>query len=747
MGCGQSSARDAPAIDEGTMMFLGKVPLFKRLPEEDFGSLAQCCSLMDFRPGQVVVNQGHEGQELFVIKKGTAAVSVDGKKVAMLKKGDFFGESALLHDEPRNATITASDELKTIRVGRKEFREMGLNQKLDFARRGAVGGGAAGECETKPPTQKSDEEKKLMIGAIKNNPNLAVVLGTLDDSKIHTMIDKAWEENVAANVPLITAGSNEADYFYIVKSGSFKVVVPNDVSSVDQVIQNTKVSEGLQPGSSFGELALLYFAPRAADVVAAEASVVWVIDRVTFRAVLAEFFDKQSAEHLKILETIELFQTAMKSMDEKEKKQIAQALTEMTFYKNQTVFEQGAAGDAMFILVDGTVTVIKDKTEVNQLVAPEPRIFGEAALVDDKPRNATIKVVSEVAKTLTMDKLAFDMATGKKTNATAPGKEYGVVKRTELKQLGLLGCGGFGAVFMVEHQKTKESYALKLLSKGYVVKAGMQKSVISEKNVQMMCNSAFVVQLYETFNSDQNLELLLELALGGELYATYNKKAFWGKVPHAQFYVAGTVLAFEHLHSKKIIFRDLKPENLLLNEKGAVKLTDMGLAKVVPGTTFTTCGTPDYFAPELIAAKGHTKAVDWWTLGILAFELLSGHPPFEAPSPTVIYQKVSKGINKVTFPKSCKGAAETMIKSLCSHNPSDRLPMRQEGTDALKKHEWYAEFNWQDMESLAMTPPYVPHVKSKTDASNFSARKEDMPPQIPYKADKSGWDKDFATST
>ena len=162
----------------------------------------------------------------------------------------------------------------------------------------------------------------------------------------------------------------------------------------------------------------------------------------------------------------------------------------------------------------------------------------------------------------------------------------------DLKKLGLLGCGGFGAVEMVEDLTSGNTYALKNLSKGYVVKSGMQSSVISEKNVQLMCDSPFVVKLFETFNSDQHLHLLLELALGGELYATYNKRNLWGQEKCAKFYVAGTLFAFEHLHGKKIIFRDLKPENLLLNEKGHVKLTDMGLAKVCPGKTFTTCGTP-----------------------------------------------------------------------------------------------------------------------------------------------------------
>lgn len=319
--------------------------------------------------------------------------------------------------------------------------------------------------------------------------------------------------------------------------------------------------------------------------------------------------------------------------------------------------------------------------------------------------------------------------------------------RKNLKRLGLLGCGGFGAVELVEHVSTGDTYALKALSKGYVVKSGMQQSVMSEKNVQLMCDSPFIVKLYETYNGQQSLYLLLELALGGELYATYNRKGFHGHEGHAKYYVGGTVYAFVHLHSKKIIFRDLKPENLLLNEEGNVKLTDMGLAKVVIGKTYTTCGTPDYFAPELISSIGHTVAVDWWTLGILIFELMCGHPPFESPTPMQIYKKVAKGINKVTFPVKCRGPAEDLIKSLCKKEPSERLPMKKGGIENIMKHRWYAEFQWDALKALTLPPPYKPAVKGKKDIANFSARKEDMPPQVPYKDDHSGWDKDFATST
>jgi serine/threonine protein kinase len=269
---------------------------------------------------------------------------------------------------------------------------------------------------------------------------------------------------------------------------------------------------------------------------------------------------------------------------------------------------------------------------------------------------------------------------------------------------------------------------------------------MNEKHILMMTNSEFVIKLHETFNGSQTLYFLLEPALGGELYATYNRKGFHGSEKHAKYYIAGAAFAFEHCHERRIIYRDLKPENLLLTEAGHIKLTDMGLAKFVIGKTYTTCGTPDYFAPEIIASTGHTNAVDWWMLGILLFELLSGHPPFESAYPMQIYSKVMKGINKVPFPAKCQGPVGDLIKALLKKEPSERLPMRPGGVKNLKEAKWYQEFDWAQLEKQSLEAPYKPVVKSKKDIANFSARKEDMPKQFEYHDDGSGWDKDFATT-
>lgn len=268
---------------------------------------------------------------------------------------------------------------------------------------------------------------------------------------------------------------------------------------------------------------------------------------------------------------------------------------------------------------------------------------------------------------------------------------------------------------------------------------------MNEKNIMMMTNSSFIVKLFECYNGSQTLYFLMEPALGGELYATYNRKGFHGSEKHARFYIAGTVCAFEHCHERRILYRDLKPENLLINENGMVKLTDMGLAKFVIGKTYTTCGTPDYFAPELIASTGHTNAVDWWTLGILTFELMSGHPPFESAYPMQIYSKVMKGISKVPFPPKCQGPVGELVKALLKKEPSERLPMRPGGVKNIREHKWYSGFEWEALKNSTMEAPYKPVVKSKKDIANFCARKEDMPRQIEYKDDGTGWDKEFQT--
>jgi serine/threonine protein kinase len=176
-------------------------------------------------------------------------------------------------------------------------------------------------------------------------------------------------------------------------------------------------------------------------------------------------------------------------------------------------------------------------------------------------------------------------------------------------------------------------------------------------------------------------------------------------------------LMFEHLHSKNIIYRDLKPENLLIGEDGFLKLTDFGFAKVVEGRTYTLCGTPEYLAPEILLNKGHGKAVDWWCLGILIYEMNAGIDPFTDEDPMGIYQKILKG--KIRYPKSFDESARSIVRHLVVADLSKRYGNLKNGVNDIKTHRYFKSINWQAILSKTVAVPYKPKVKAPNDTSNF----------------------------
>jgi len=322
---------------------------------------------------------------------------------------------------------------------------------------------------------------------------------------------------------------------------------------------------------------------------------------------------------------------------------------------------------------------------------------------------------------------------------TAPATR---IRRSDLQQIGRLGVGAFGVVTLEADRRSGRTFALKAVSKGYLAQLRMEYSVLNEKRILKMVESPFIVRLIATYNGREHVYFLLEAALGGELFTTYERLRLYGSERHARFYVGCVTEALAHLHDRHVIYRDLKPENLLLDSRGYCKLTDMGLAKVTHGQTYTLVGTPDYMAPEVILCTGHSKAVDWWMLGVLLFELLAGRAPFEADTTQQVYELVKRGIEVVRFPHECRRHAVELVRALCNHTPEARLR-----TPTLRDHPFFRGFDWSALRAQRLTPPHIPHVRGPRDLANFRACDGEDPPVTPYQDTGSGWDAGFEDDT
>merc|ERR1719450_2073513 len=276
-----------------------------------------------------------------------------------------------------------------------------------------------------------------------------------------------------------------------------------------------------------------------------------------------------------------------------------------------------------------------------------------------------------------------------------------------------LGVGSFGRV---KYAKWKDGnfYAVKFMKKHDIIKLKQVDHINGERNLMAKIQFPFIVNMLGSFKDERYVYIVMECIGGGELF-THLRRARKFTDEQSKFYGWLTAASFEHIHSKNIVHRDLKPENLLLSADGYSKLTDFGFAKVVePGSrTYTLCGTPEYIAPEVLLNKGHGKPVDWWTLGILIYEMIVGQPPFCDEEPMGIYQKILAG--KIYFPKYF----DRNVKTLVTADLSKRYGNLKAGSDDIIKHKWFADIDQEKMLKGEMKSPYQVNTKDANDVSNF----------------------------
>ncbi|OCF32179.1 AGC/PKA protein kinase [Kwoniella heveanensis BCC8398] len=271
-------------------------------------------------------------------------------------------------------------------------------------------------------------------------------------------------------------------------------------------------------------------------------------------------------------------------------------------------------------------------------------------------------------------------------------------------------------------------FAMKVLKKSEIVRLKQVEHINSERMILERVRHPFVVELYATYQDQLNVYMLLSYIPGGELFS-HLRRAGRFSADVTRFYLASIVMAIEYLHSHDIIYRDLKPENLLLDRHGYLRIADFGFAKIVEDRTFTLCGTPEYLAPEIVLSQGHGKAVDWWALGILAFEMLAGYPPFFDDHPLGIYEKILRG--DIAFPSHIDPYAKDLIRGLLTADRSKRLGNLRGGARDVMNHAWFAGVDWRTLERKEIGAPIVPRVASMGDSQNFQRYPPPRPHDLP----------------
>lgn len=544
-----------------------------------------------------------------------------------------------------------------------------------------------------------------------------------------------YPKNVSAREVIIKEG-DVGSHLYVSAHGSYEVLVKG------------KVTNRFEHSKVFGEIAILYDAKRNATIKAITSGKIWVLDRSAYQQIVIGSNIKEQNEILAFLKQVPNFN----KKDDQVLQDIGNLLRKEFFNANQVIVRQGDRGDKFYIIRAGTVTVSKNEKGVIGILE-RGQFFGERALLEEDSRQATVTANAPGVECLTLSREEFlqhfqdfeksEPKPLKKVEQLTRNK-YSDVELKDLVKIRTLGMGGFGRVELRQHIKNKNwTFALKCLKKIDIVSQRQQEHVFNEKNLQMACSSIFIVRLYKTFRDSRYLYFLMEPCLGGDLCSLLQKqrnKRF--SEPDARFLAACTLEALAYIHERAIIYRDLKPENLVIDNKGYVKLADFGFAKKlgVRGKTYTFGGTPEYVAPEVILNRGHDKAVDYWALGILIFELLHGRTPFKTESRMKTFNLILRGIDNIFFNNKLPPTVSNLIKRLCKPMPTDRLGCLKGGAQDVRNHRWFKGFEWEKLYARTLRAPWVPKLKSNTDTSYFDLfpYDNDIPPD-----DFSGWDTNF----
>ncbi|XP_023141344.2 cGMP-dependent protein kinase 1 [Amphiprion ocellaris] len=571
---------------------------------------------------------------------------------------------------------------------------------------------------------KSQESQRLIQAAFLKSD----LLKNLDEGEIRAIIACMYRSTINQGCYVVQEGTVGAQA-YVLEEGR-----------LDMTKDGLKLLT-VEPEDMFGELALLYSCTHTYSVSAQTDSKLWVIDRKSYQTVLMQCGLNRLSHSVELLSSLPFLQ----SLPEDVIMRMSDLMEEMHYSNGDYIIRQGATGDTFYVINKGQVKVTEKRCgQEEQIILSklsERQWFGEKALWGEDIRTVNVIATGDVTCLVIdresfkdiIDGLVFDCRqevqqdTESKVESDLDPVLLPSSTLRDFQIICTLGVGEFGHVDLVQlRSNTKCLFAMKVLRKKLILNNGQQEHILREGRILMEVNCPFIVRLHKTFRDAENVYVLTEACLGGDLSSLLKEKGFLNECS-TRFYTACVVEALTFLHHQGVVYRDVKPENVILDEHGYAKLIGSRCLKRVEvgKKAWTFCGTLGYMPPEIILNKGHSISADFWSLGVFVFELLSGGLPFSDSDPMKILTASICGIDQIDFPKTISKSASSLIKKLCRSNPSERLGSQRNGAKDIQKHKWFEGFNWDGLCKRTLNPPVIPKVKHPLESSTCALYPED----------------------
>lgn len=652
------------SIEENTK-FIKVFPLFSTLNHDQINCLAENMVEYSYRPNKKIISEGEPGEFIFFIKSGTVKIRKNGRNVSEILAGGYFGEESLNTDNFHLVSIVSITEVKCGAISRKLI-EKSLGLKL----------------------QKiiSDNLKLKAIGK-------SSLLNRLDQTQQNKLLDSFFSFKFNSGEIVIPAGSLIGEKMWIVLAG--KIGNNENFTNTFKCIGDTEiVNDSVKVLEK--------------NICALESAEVGVLSKDDILQCFGNNNTNLSIDDVNALRKVGI----LRELPQSKFSEVVKCLKIQKFSDGETIVLQGTPGEFFFVIQSGKVEIVQDGMVLRSISKYD--YFGERSLLFDEMRTATVAAKGEVnCWTLkSSDFLRTLHGNLRKKLIDRISMQDDSVTLTELKYIKVLGKGAFGTVFLVVDTRTTHLFALKVITQKIIQKYKLELYIQLEQRILSAVNHDFILKLVKTFENDKGIYLLTEYVKGQDLFDLHQKNPTFTE-NDCQFYIACLILIIEYLHERDIIYRDLKPENIMIEEDGHPKLIDFGSSKFIQERTYTVLGTPFYMAPEIIQGSGYSFPVDYWSLGVILYELIYRKVPFGdgESDPFRIYESILK--RSFNFPSYTTVSAKfvNFMNQLFSMNPILRNSGNNEN---LKANPWLKDVNWEKIISREVSPPLIPDLKDIT---------------------------------